>query len=152
MNSGSRNDQAYGFEIFSLTKLMDTKDINNKKSFLHFVVETIAQKSPELLNCGEEIPHTEKSACIRLRYISDIIDEMTISLGQLKSNLENFKKPRSPDDKYVEKMADFTVEIDELMTEVIVMMGKMKDRYTEVIEYYALDAKTYPMEKFFGEI
>lgn len=152
MNSGSRNDQAYGFEISSLTKLMDTKDINNKKSFLHFVVGTIAQKSPELLNFGEEIPHTEKAACIRLRNISDIIDEMTISLGQLKLNLEKFNKPQSTDDKYVEKMADFTVEIDELMTEVIVMMGQMKDRYAEVIEYYALEAKTYPMEKFLGEI
>lgn len=56
----------FGFEISSLNKLKDTKDVDNKRTFLHHVVETIDKKFPALLNFGEELPHVDKAARIRV--------------------------------------------------------------------------------------
>lgn len=154
MNSGSKDGQAYGFEISSLSKLIDMKDSSNKKSFLHFVVETIDEKFPELLDFGEELPHIEEAAHIHLKRILDIMDKMKKSLDQLNWNLTKFKSNRSlnENDKFVEKMTDFALGTDALVNEVMEMIAQMKDRYMKVTEYFALDPKDYPYEKFFGEI
>lgn len=60
LNSGSRNAQAFGFEMSFLTKLTGTKDVNNKQTLLHFIAEVIEKKYPHLLNFYDEMPHIDK--------------------------------------------------------------------------------------------
>lgn len=44
MNSGLTKNEAFGFDISYLPQLQQTKDIDNKKTLLHFIVETIEKK------------------------------------------------------------------------------------------------------------
>lgn len=65
MNSGSRNGQAFGFEISFLPKLTSTKDVDNKTTLLHFLVETIEKKFPDLLNFHEQLEHVDRASRVR---------------------------------------------------------------------------------------
>lgn len=152
MNSGSKNGQAFGFEISFLTKLTNTKDLENKQTLLHYMVETIESKFPELLNFGEELPHVEKAARVSIENIQKTMHQMTTSLKNLKSDLENSKVPQSPDDKFVDVMGDFAVQCNDQVEVLVKMKNKMETYYKEVGEYFAFDTNKYPMEEFFSDI
>lgn len=64
MNSGSRNAQAFGFEMSFLTKLTGTKDCYNKQTLLHYIVETTETKFPDLLHFYDEMPHIDRYYCL----------------------------------------------------------------------------------------
>lgn len=152
MNSGSKNGQAFGFEISFLTKLTNTKDLDNKQTLLHYMVETIESKFPEMLNFGEELPHVERAARVSLENIQKTMHQMTTSLKNLKSDLENSKVPQSADDKFMEVMGDFSVQCNDQVEVLVKMKNKMESYYKEVGEYFAFDTNKYPMEEFFSDI
>nr|CAD7570754.1 unnamed protein product [Timema californicum] len=62
MNTGSRNAQAFGFEISFLPKLANTKDSENKMTLLNYLASTIESKFPDLISFDEELGHVD-SAC-----------------------------------------------------------------------------------------
>lgn len=152
MNSGSKNGQAFGFEISFLTKLTNTKDLDNKQTLLHYMVETIESKFPELLNFGEELPHVERAARVSIENIQKTMHQMTTSVKNLKSDLENSKIPQSPDDKFVDVMGDFASQCNDQLDVLVKMKNKMENYYKEVGEYFAFDTNKYPMEEFFSDI
>lgn len=152
MNSGSKNGQAFGFEISFLTKLTNTKDFDNKQTLLHYMVETIENKFPELLNFGEELPHVERAARVSLENIQKTMHQMTTSLKNLRSDLENSKVPQSPDDRFVDVMGDFAMQCKDQVDVLVKMKNKMESYYKEVGEYFAFDTNKYPMEEFFSDI
>ena len=61
LNSDKRGP-AYGFKLQSLDTLLDTKTTDKKMSLLHYIVATIRQKFPELLNFESELMHIDKAA------------------------------------------------------------------------------------------
>lgn len=152
MNSNSIYGQAHGFEISFLTKLKDTRDLNNKQSLLHYVVETIERKFPESLTFGDELHHAEKAVGVSFEDIREIIAEMTASLENLKSSLERSKVCQSPDDKFAEVMAVFAVQCDDQVGALTKMMFQMENSYQEVGEYFAFDIQKNPMGDFFSDI
>lgn len=62
MNSGGFKSKAYGFRISNLNKLVDTKASDNKKTLLHFIVETVQEKLPEILVFRDDL-QSVTSAC-----------------------------------------------------------------------------------------
>lgn len=61
MNSGKRGP-AYGFRLQSLDTLMETKSSDKRMCLLHYIVETIRFKFPELLNFDSELMYIEKAS------------------------------------------------------------------------------------------
>lgn len=152
MNSGSKNGQAHGFEISFLTKLTNTKDLENKHTLLHYMVETIENKFPELLNFAEELPHVDRAARVSLENIQKIMHQMTTSVKNLKSDLENNKVPQSDDDQFLKVMGEFSKECKEQVDVLVGMKNNMETYYKEVGEYFSFDTNKYPMEEFFSDI
>lgn len=67
LNSGKRGP-AYGFKLQSLDTLLDTKSTDKKMCLLHYIVATIRQKFPELLNFESELLYIEKAAAGKSYY------------------------------------------------------------------------------------
>jgi len=80
MNSGTRNGQAFGFEISFLPKLSGTKDVENKTTLLHYLAETIERKFPELLGFSEELEHVDP-AC-RVSMITILLNNTNNNMGK----------------------------------------------------------------------
>ncbi|KAJ8921203.1 hypothetical protein NQ315_013675 [Exocentrus adspersus] len=127
MNSGSRNAQAFGFEMSFLTKLTSTKDVSNRQTLLHYIVETIEAKWPELLNFYDEMPHIDRAS-------------------------QNNKVPQGAEDKFLEVMEKFAEEAREQCDILQKMFKQMEKYYNELSEYYAFDKQKYTLEEFFTDL
>lgn len=152
MNSDSVNGQAYGFELSILTKLKDTKDSNNKQTLLHYLVETIERKFPEVLTFGEEIHHSKKASRIQIVNIQEIMLEMDASLEDLKLTLQSSKESQSSDDIFTNVMVDFSVKSFGRVVDLKALILKMETCYKEVADYFAFDPKKYSIETLFSDI
>lgn len=60
--NSSKRGPAYGFKLQSLDTLLDTKSTDKKMCLLHYIVATIRQKFPELLNFETELLYIDKAA------------------------------------------------------------------------------------------
>lgn len=43
-----------------LFQLTGTKDVDNKLTLLHYIVESVEKRFPELLNFYDEMPHIDR--------------------------------------------------------------------------------------------
>jgi hypothetical protein len=61
MNSAKRGP-AYGFKLQSLDTLVDTKSSDKRMCLLHFIVDTVRSKMPEIMNFDSEFMYIDKAA------------------------------------------------------------------------------------------
>lgn len=152
MNSGSKNEAAFGFEISFLTKLTSTKDYENKQTLLHYITEVVEVKFPECLNFYEDLTHVDKASRVSLDNIQKTMRQMNASLKNLESDLTNNKVPQSPDDKFMEVMGNFAGDCRKQVEVLGKMQVQMENMFKDMAEYYAFDQNKYSVEEFFTDI
>ncbi|XP_063545456.1 protein diaphanous isoform X1 [Cydia strobilella] len=152
MNTGSNNAGAYGFEISFLTKLTATKDLENKQTLLHYLVDTIERKFPDALNFAEEMPHIDRAARVSMENVQKALKKMDNDNRALETDLNNSRVPQEPDDRFHETMSSFAKEAREQCDLLHSMFRKMDALYTELAEYYVFDPHKYTLEEFFSDI
>lgn len=152
LNSGSKNGEAYGFEIGYLTKLTNTKDYENKQTLLHFIVDTIETKFPDALTFHEDLSHVTKAARVSLENIQKTMRQMNTSLKNLESDLNNNKIPQSDDDRFADVMNDFAVQARQQIEVLGKMQTQMENLFKDLGEYFSFDVNKYTMEEFFSDI
>merc|ERR1719471_1127221 len=138
MNTGSRLEQSVGFDISYLPKLSNTKDKDNQSTLLHFLVETIEAKNPELLNFYEEILHLDKASKASFESIDKVMKQMEISIKNLNHDV-NQKPANDPDDLFIEAMSGFLEESQTQFTILSSMRSKLESLYTALAEYFVFD-------------
>lgn len=152
MNTGSKNEAAYGFEISFLTKLTSTKDYENKQTLLHYLVEIVEQKHPKLLDFHKKLENVDKASRVSLDNIQKTVRQMQASLKNLESDLNNNKVPQGPDDKFIEVMAEFTSGCREQVENIVIIQTQMEKKFKALAEYFAFDTNKYSVEEFFSDI
>ena len=60
--NSSKRGPAYGFKLQSLDTLLDTKSTDKRMCLLHYIVDTVRHKFPELLNFESELMYIDKAA------------------------------------------------------------------------------------------
>ncbi|XP_026682784.1 protein diaphanous, partial [Diaphorina citri] len=154
MNSGSRNGGAFGFEINFLTKLSSTKDIENKTTLLHYLVDTIEQKFPECLKFGDELLHVDRAARVSTDVIQNSIRQMENNIKNLETDIQNCKQApvANENDKFLEIMEPFAKEVRQKITLLSNMSKNMMTLYGDLAEFYTFDKNIYTLEEFFTDI
>lgn len=152
MNTGSKNEAAYGFEFSFLTKLTSTKDFENKQTLLHYIVEIVEKKHPEDLKFYEDWKAVDKASRVSVENVQKTVRQMNSSLKNLESDLNNNKVPQGPDDKFIEIMGEFTSECREQVENVGRLQVQMEKLFKELAEYFAFDTNKYSVEEFFSDI
>ncbi|XP_064076062.1 protein diaphanous isoform X1 [Vanessa tameamea] len=152
MNTGSNNAGAYGFEISFLTKLTSTKDLENKQTLLHYLVDTIESKFPDVLSFAEEMPHIDRAARVSMENLQKALKKMDNDIRALETDLNNSRVPQTPDDLFNETMSNFAKEAREQCDVLHSMFKKMEALYGELAEYYVFDPHKYTLEEFFSDI
>uniref|UniRef100_A0ABD2X4U5 Protein diaphanous n=1 Tax=Trichogramma kaykai TaxID=54128 RepID=A0ABD2X4U5_9HYME len=152
MNSGSKNGQAFGFEISFLTKLTSTKDIENKQTLLHYLVDTIERKFPDCLSFSEELTHIDRASRVSLENIQRTLRQMDSNIRNLEQDLNNAKIPQSDQDHFAKVMTPFGKKARESYETMQSMFKHMDSLYTEISEFFVFDKAKYTIEEFFGDI
>jgi len=153
MNTGSRNEQSVGFDISYLPKLSNTKDTENKRTLLHFLVETIEYSYPDLINFYEEIMHLDHAARVSCESIEKVLKQMEASLRNLDTDLVIASKGvLDEDDYFTQAMGSFASDARSQHSILLAMGSKMDSLYTDLSEYFVFDSRKYTLEELFGDI
>lgn len=152
MNSSSKNEPAYGFEISFLTKLSNTKDIENKQTLLHYLVNIIETKFPEILNFYEDFPHVDKAARISLDNIKRTMKTLNDSLKNIESDLAVSKISQNEKDRFLTVVGNFVTDARQQVEVLGKMVFQMEKLYKDLSDFYSFDVTKYAMEDFFSDI
>ncbi|XP_014259782.1 protein diaphanous [Cimex lectularius] len=152
MNSGSKNGQAFAFEMSFLPKLSATKDLENKSTLMHFLVDTIERKFPELLTFGDELMHVERAARVSVDTIQKSLRMMEANVKNLEMDLANNKIPQDEDDKFSEVMGAFAKQVRQECAVLKKMFQTMESLFADLADYYSFDKQKYTLEEFFSDL
>ncbi|XP_051163047.1 protein diaphanous isoform X3 [Leptopilina boulardi] len=152
MNSGSKNGQAFGFEISFLTKLTSTKDIDNRQTLMHYLVDTIERKFPDCLNFLEELTHVDRASRVSLENIQRTLRQMENNIKNLEQDVVNARIPQSDQDRFADVMTPFSKKARESYEVMQNMFKNMDNLYTGISEFFAFDKQKCTIEEFFGDI
>lgn len=74
--NSSKRGPAYGFKLQSLDTLLDTKSNDKRMSLMHYIVTTVRQKFPELMNFDSELFCIDKAAQVSLEILISDVNEL----------------------------------------------------------------------------
>ncbi|XP_036447483.1 formin-like protein 1 isoform X1 [Colossoma macropomum] len=140
MNSGKRG-AAYGFRLQSLDLLLDTKSTDRKQTLLHFLVNIIQEKYPQLHMFHTELHFLDKAALVSLDSI--LIDVRALEKGMEVTQKEYKEQKDSP------VLRDFLSSSSSLMDSVVRDAKTAQEAYQSVVMYFGENPKTTPPSVFF---
>lgn len=152
MNAGSKQDSVYAFEINFLTKLSNTKDVENKQTLLHYLVSVIESKFTDILHFYEDIPHIDKAARISLDNIKRIMSTLKTSVKNVENDLAANKIPQNDEDCFTSVFENFITEAKQQVEVLGKMVLQMEKLYKEISVFFSFDTNKYAMEDFFSDI
>ncbi|KAI8926996.1 formin homology 2 domain-containing protein [Entophlyctis helioformis] len=134
---------AFGFTLDSLTKLVDIKSADRKSSLLNYLVATIDQKFPDLIDLGLNPAVLESASKVSLVTISQEINELVRGMEGLEREL---KQPDSgvKNDKIKPYIEAFLKEQQPVLEKVAEQHKKMEAAFKATVEYYGEDTSATP--------
>lgn len=151
MNAGSRNAKSLGFHVSFLTKLQNTKDRNNQKTLMNFLVDAMNEKDPELMTLPQDLSYVEKASHIAEETIRKGLAQMRSHLRKLDNGLRNYKQ-QGDEDRFLEVMKKFYERADKECEGLEDMCENMDAQLKKVAAYLAFDPKRYGMEELFKDL
>uniref|UniRef100_A0A3Q1EP38 FH2 domain-containing protein n=1 Tax=Acanthochromis polyacanthus TaxID=80966 RepID=A0A3Q1EP38_9TELE len=140
MNSSKRG-AAYGFRLQSLDLLLDTKSTDRRQTLLHFIVNIIQDKYPELQSFYTELHFLDKAALVS-------IDSILQDIRALDRGMEVTRREFSVE-KENPVLQRFISSNTELLDSLTADGKTAQDVYDSVVEYFGENSKTTPPSMFF---
>ncbi|XP_023932602.1 disheveled-associated activator of morphogenesis 2-like [Lingula anatina] len=153
MNPGQRGN-AYGFKLSSLNKIIDTKSsINRNLTLLHYLLEVIEKRFPDLLRIHEDIIDVRLAAKVHMPELEKDIQILKSGLKEIEKEIE-FHRHRQlePDDKFVSVMSDFITVAAYNYSELDDLVSEMRQKYDQATRLFGDDPKNSQPEEFFGTV
>ncbi|ORX83964.1 hypothetical protein BCR32DRAFT_291638 [Anaeromyces robustus] len=94
LNTGQRGG-AYGFKLNTLTMLIFTKStVNNDRNYslMHFLVDFVETKYPDLLNLSKDMPSVTDAGKVNMKDINAIMKDINRKLIGVEKTLEKTKE------------------------------------------------------------
>ena len=146
MNSAKRGT-VYGFKLQSLDMLTDTKSKDKNVSLMHYLVKTVEETFPELLNFETELRFIEKAAIVSMENI--VVDMNELDKGMEMTKKEYEARKNSRDSPVILK--DFLNNSEDKLKKLQSDLKTAKDSYKRVVEYYGENPTTVPPNTFFSQ-
>ncbi|KAK6165836.1 hypothetical protein SNE40_022673 [Patella caerulea] len=146
MNSSKRG-AAYGFKLQSLDMLIDTKSGDKKVTLMHFLVQTIQDKFPDVINFDSELRFIDKAALVSMENITTDIHELEKGFTLTKKEFQARKDSRDAPTLLKDFLANSEDKFHKLETDV----KTAQDAYKRVVEYYGENCRTMSPTTFFSQ-
>ncbi len=176
MNSGQRGG-AFGFKLQSVLKMIDTKSniASRKHTMLHFLIESMDKKFPEISNFQNELAHVEEGSKVAIPQVRTLLIGVRDSIKSLKELLEKISsesnsalKQKTSNSSLKSGSSSHSKTSSELQTKFEEMMhgflSYAEDAYKKMdsdfknaeksfelaCAFYGEESKTTTPEEFFG--
>ncbi|EEC05107.1 conserved hypothetical protein, partial [Ixodes scapularis] len=144
MNSSKRGP-AYGFKLQSLDMLADTKTADRKISLLHYIVETVNTKFPDLMTFDQELRFVERACSVTLENILTDSHELEKGMELCKRELALRK-----DSKDAAVLQDFLSQSEDKLKRLQQDIKTAQESYADCVEYFGESARSVATNTFFA--
>lgn len=143
--NSSKRGPAYGFKLQSLDTLLDTKSTDKRTCLLHYIVQTIRHKFPELLDFDTELFHIDKAAQVSLENVMvDVIElEKGMEIVRKEADVRNNKVPTNP------ILKDFLTNSEEKLRKLKIESKNAQNMFKECVEYFGESSHSTDANTFF---
>jgi dishevelled associated activator of morphogenesis len=152
MNRGVRSN-AFGFRISSLNKIMDTKSSTDRRvTLLHYLIETVEHKFPEVLQLENDLPNVRKAAKVNLTELETEVLALKQQMEQVKKELEYHTKQstRELGDRFVDIVSDFQSLASVQLAELDETLIDAKVQFNKTVALFGEDPTKSQPDDFFG--
>lgn len=143
LNSNKRGP-AYGFKLQSLDTLLDTKSTDKRICLLHYIVMTIRQKFPDLLDFDNELMYIEKAAQVSLENLITDVHELEKGMEIVRKEAEMRNKPQNL------ILKDFLTNSEEKLRKMRQEAKNAQDAFTKCVEYFGEPSRNTDANAFFS--
>ncbi|XP_053373201.1 formin-like protein isoform X2 [Mercenaria mercenaria] len=146
MNSSKRG-AVYGFKLQSLDMLLDTKTADKKLTLMHFLVDTVQYKFPDILNFESELRFIEKAALVSMENITTDVHELEKGMELTKREYDLRRSSR--DQPLILK--DFIANSEDKLRKLLSDVKTAQDSYKRVVEYFGENPRSVSPSTFFAQ-
>ncbi|XP_066998237.1 formin-like protein [Anabrus simplex] len=143
--NSSKRGPAYGFKLQSLDTLLDTKSTDKRMCLLHYIVDTIRYKFPELLHFDAELLYIDKAAVVSLENIMTDVHELEKGMELVRKEAELRGKER-----HNTVLRDFLANSEEKLRKLRTDAASAQLAFRECVEYFGESPRTTDANTFFS--
>ncbi|XP_047532891.1 formin-like protein isoform X3 [Vanessa atalanta] len=140
--NSSKRGPAYGFKLQSLDTLMDTKSTDKRVSLLHYIVATIRQNFPELLNFDTELMYIDKAAQVSLENV--VADVCELERGMEAARREGEARGAA------HVLRDFVANAVDKLRRLRAETKHAQDSFAACVEYFGEAPRSCDANAFFS--
>ena len=154
MNS-TKKGPCYGFKLQSLDSLTITKSTDKRQTLVHYLVELVEQRYPDLKNFEAELNYLEKASQFSLENILTDVAELEKGMEITRRELENRLAAAAAKDNRakVEQNAALKEFVDQAGSTVKQLRNeanKAQELFKDCAEYFGENPKMIDANTFFG--
>lgn len=143
--NSSKRGPAYGFRLQSLDTLLDTKSTDKKISLLHYIVATIRQNFPDLLNFDSELFSIDKASQVSLENVITDVSELEKGMDVVRKEVEQRGKNTQ---NLVLK--DFLANSEDKLRKISVDTKVAQQNFKECLEFFGESSRNPDANAFFS--
>uniref|UniRef100_U5EVY0 Putative neuron projection morphoproteinsis n=1 Tax=Corethrella appendiculata TaxID=1370023 RepID=U5EVY0_9DIPT len=143
--NSSKRGPAYGFKLQSLDTLLDTKSTDKRICLLHYIVGTVRQKFPELMNFDSELFFIDKAAQVSLENV--IVDVNELEKGMEIVRKEALNQSKGPQNHV---LRDFLNNSEDKLKKIKQDCKNAQDVFKECVEYFGESSRNADANAFFS--
>ncbi|MBN3279183.1 DAAM2 protein, partial [Polyodon spathula] len=151
MNKGQRGN-AFGFKIYSLNKIADTKSsIDRNITMLHYLIMIFEKSYPDILNIQQDLQRLPEAAKVNLAELEKEVYHIKSGLKALEVELE-YQKSSIPErgDKFVPVVSNFITVASFSFSELEDQLAEAKDKFSKALQHFGEDEGRMQPDEFFG--
>ncbi|XP_047029865.1 formin-like protein isoform X3 [Helicoverpa zea] len=143
--NSSKRGPAYGFKLQSLDTLMDTKSTDKRISLLHYIVATIRQNFPELMNFDTELLYIDKAAQVSLENVAGDVCELERGMEAVRREAEREGLRAAP-----HVLRDFLANAADKLRRLRAETKHAQDSFASCVEYFGEAPRGCDANAFFS--
>lgn len=143
--NSSKRGPAYGFKLQSLDTLLDTKSSDKRICLLHYIVMTISQKFPHLMDFDTELFYIDKAAQVSLENV--VTDVAELDKGMEIVRKEADVRTKSPPNLVLK---DFLTNSEDKLRKMKHDSKRAQDAFKECVEYFGESSRNTDANTFFS--
>jgi len=152
LNGGKANGQAFGFKLSTLSKLADTRSVDNKMSLLTYLVIKIQTKFPNLMDFPDDLLFVKKACTISQSQLSTDIASLGKSLKDIDASIKNIPKIEGIKDLFHRNIPKFVREAKDEFEEILENFEKAKKDFETLAGLWGDNPKLATSDTFFQSI
>lgn len=146
MNSSKRGP-VYGFKLQSLESLLDTKTQDKRQTLLHFLVDTVSQKFPELSNVESELTFIDKASTVSLENVQFDMSELDKGMKATRKEYEIRLESKTGE---IQVLKDFLSKAEQQFAELSNKYKVGQDQFNQCVEYFGETPRSQSPNGFFS--